>query len=185
MINALTSGSMVKVNANYAVRNLKLAKWVSEVVALCKPDYVQWCDGSQQEFDALVEHAKLAGQARDWQGARQAWVKALELTPPGSEQYRLTKARIKNIDLQLSEKNAWKKWLAKLGPIGPAITVLSLNIFRFVTSIGDWPCLALTMIRVLPSSPRPSNALIICPIDVSTNLMALRRPGLGVAAGSR
>jgi hypothetical protein len=38
----------------------------------------------QQEFDALVEHAKLAGQARDWQGARQAWVKALELVPPDS-----------------------------------------------------------------------------------------------------
>jgi len=34
------------------------------------------------------------------------------------------------------------------------------------------------------ASPRLSNALIICPIDLSTNLMALR-PGLGVAAGSR
>ncbi len=77
----------------------------------------------QQEFDALVEHAKLAGQARDWQGARQAWVKALELAPPDSEQYRLTRARIENIDLQLSEKNAWKKWLAKLGPIGTFLLV--------------------------------------------------------------
>ena len=53
----------------------------------------------QQEFDALVEHAKLAGQARDWQGARQAWAKALELLPPDSEEYRLTKTRIENIDL--------------------------------------------------------------------------------------
>lgn len=56
---------------------------------------------------------------------------------------------------------------------------------RLVRSTGDWPCLALTMIRVLSTSPRFCNAIIICPIDVSTNLMALRRPGLGVAAGSR
>src|SRR5580658_3318691 len=85
----------------------------------------------QQEFDALVEHAKLAGQARDWQGARQAWVKALELAPPDSEQYRLTKARIENIDLQLSEKNAWKKWLARLGPIGTFLLV-TLSKFKLL-----------------------------------------------------
>ena len=85
----------------------------------------------QQEFDALVEHAKLAGQARDWQGARQAWVKALELLPPGSEEYRLTKTRIENIDLQLSDKNAWKKWLAKLGPIGTFLLV-TLSKFKLL-----------------------------------------------------
>jgi Zn-dependent protease len=77
----------------------------------------------QQEFDALVQHAKLAGQARDWQGARQAWVKALELLPPDSEEYRLTQTRIENIDLQLSEKNVWKKRLAKLGPVGTGLLV--------------------------------------------------------------
>lgn len=77
----------------------------------------------QQEFDALVQHAQLAGQARDWQGARQAWVKALELVPPDSEEYQLTKMRIENIDLQLSESNVWKKRLAKLGPIGTFLLV--------------------------------------------------------------
>jgi Zn-dependent protease len=77
----------------------------------------------QQEFDALVEHAKLAGQARDWQGARQAWVQALELLPPDSAEYQLTKTRIENIDLQLSEGNVWKKRLAKLGPIGTFLVV--------------------------------------------------------------
>jgi Zn-dependent protease len=85
----------------------------------------------QQEFDALVEHAKLAGQARDWPGARQAWVKALELAPPDSEEYRLTKTRIENIDLQLSDKNAWKKWLAKLGPIGTFLLV-TLSKFKLL-----------------------------------------------------
>jgi len=77
----------------------------------------------QQEYDALVEHAKLAGQARDWNGARQAWVRASELVPPDSEEYRLTKMRIENIDLQLSEKNAWKKRFAKLGPVGTFLLV--------------------------------------------------------------
>ncbi len=77
----------------------------------------------QQEFDALVEHAKLAGQARDWQGARQAWVKALELLPPDSAEYQLTKTRIENIDLQLSDKSVWKKRFAKLGPIGTFLVV--------------------------------------------------------------
>jgi Zn-dependent protease len=77
----------------------------------------------QQELDALVQHAKLAGQARDWHGARQAWAKALELLPPDSEEYRLTKTRIENIDLQLSDGNAWKKRFAKLGPIGTFLLV--------------------------------------------------------------
>jgi Zn-dependent protease len=77
----------------------------------------------QQEFDALVQHAQLAGQARDWQGARQAWARALELVPPDSDQYRLAKVRIENIDLQLSEKNIWKKRLAKLGPVGTFLLV--------------------------------------------------------------
>ena len=85
----------------------------------------------QQEFEALVQHAKLAGQARDWQGARQAWVKALELLPPDSDEYRLTKTRIENIDLQLSDKSAWKKWLAKLGPIGTFLLV-TLSKFKLL-----------------------------------------------------
>jgi Zn-dependent protease len=85
----------------------------------------------QQEFEALVQHAKLAGQARDWQGARQAWVKALELLPPDSDEYRLTKTRIENIDLQLSDRSAWKKWLAKLGPIGTFLLV-TLSKFKLL-----------------------------------------------------
>jgi Zn-dependent protease len=97
----------------------------------------------QQEFDALVQHAKLAGQARDWQGARQAWVKALELLPPDSEEYRLTKTRIENIDLQLSEKNVWKKRLAKLGPVGTGVLV--------ALSKGKLLLLGLTKITTLVS----------------------------------
>jgi Zn-dependent protease len=70
------------------------------------------------EFEALSQQAKLAGSARDWQGAKIAWERALALAPPGSEQYRTAKARIQNIDLQLSDKSIWAKRLAKLGPVG-------------------------------------------------------------------
>ena len=32
-----------------------LEKWVNEVTALCTPDQVQWCDGSQEEWNTLTE----------------------------------------------------------------------------------------------------------------------------------
>jgi Zn-dependent protease len=71
-----------------------------------------------QEFDALTQHAKLAGQAGDWHGAKFAWEKALPLLPPDSSEYRTAKSRIDNINLQLSDKNVWAKRAAKLGPVG-------------------------------------------------------------------
>jgi phosphoenolpyruvate carboxykinase (GTP) len=32
-----------------------LGAWVEELVALCKPDAVRWCDGSRREYDELCE----------------------------------------------------------------------------------------------------------------------------------
>jgi phosphoenolpyruvate carboxykinase (GTP) len=45
---------------NY-VTNTKLRTWVEKMVALCKPDNVHWCDGSQEEYDLLCEQMVSAG----------------------------------------------------------------------------------------------------------------------------
>ncbi|MCK4546340.1 MAG: phosphoenolpyruvate carboxykinase (GTP) [Candidatus Eisenbacteria sp.] len=42
-------------------RNKKLLAWVEEIQALCKPDEVYWCDGSQEEYDRIVEGTVRSG----------------------------------------------------------------------------------------------------------------------------
>ncbi len=43
------------------VRNQKLKAWVEEIAGLCKPDSIYWCDGSQEEYDALCAQLVKAG----------------------------------------------------------------------------------------------------------------------------
>jgi phosphoenolpyruvate carboxykinase (GTP) len=43
------------------VKNQKLIRWVEECAALCKPDKVHWCDGSQDEYDRLCEELVKSG----------------------------------------------------------------------------------------------------------------------------
>ena len=48
---------------SYEVKNLRLAQWVQETVALCQPDAVHWCDGSQAEYDHLMAQMVATGSA--------------------------------------------------------------------------------------------------------------------------
>ena len=36
-------------------KNKKLLEWVEEVALLAKPDRVEWCDGSDAEWDRLTQ----------------------------------------------------------------------------------------------------------------------------------
>jgi phosphoenolpyruvate carboxykinase (GTP) len=38
------------------LKHTKLRRWLEEMVSLCKPDAIHWCDGSQAEYDTLCEH---------------------------------------------------------------------------------------------------------------------------------
>ncbi len=44
-------------------KNKKLLSWVEEIKALCKPDQVKWCDGSQEEYDGLMAQMVASGVA--------------------------------------------------------------------------------------------------------------------------
>src|SRR5690242_20720899 len=37
------------------VRHKRLRNWVQDMVVLCKPDLVYFCDGSQEEYDELCQ----------------------------------------------------------------------------------------------------------------------------------
>jgi phosphoenolpyruvate carboxykinase (GTP) len=43
------------------VKNARLVAWVADMAALCKPDRIYWCDGSQAEYDRLCQELVEAG----------------------------------------------------------------------------------------------------------------------------
>ncbi|NBY04732.1 MAG: phosphoenolpyruvate carboxykinase (GTP), partial [Betaproteobacteria bacterium] len=48
-------------NAPPFVQHATLVAWVSEIAALCKPNAIHWCDGSQAEYDTLCQQLVDAG----------------------------------------------------------------------------------------------------------------------------
>src|SRR6202158_4283475 len=44
-------------------RNQQLVQWVEEVGRLCTPDRVHWCDGSTEEYEAMLGLMVLSGVA--------------------------------------------------------------------------------------------------------------------------
>src|SRR5215471_7137420 len=53
--------AQVQVQRDYEVKNPRLLAWVEEMIELCKPERVYWCDGSQKEYDRLLDAMVAAG----------------------------------------------------------------------------------------------------------------------------
>src|SRR5712672_3681038 len=41
--------------STYKIQHDELKEWVNEMVRICQPEDVQWCDGSKEEYDGLCE----------------------------------------------------------------------------------------------------------------------------------
>jgi phosphoenolpyruvate carboxykinase (GTP) len=51
-------------NDSSMTKNKKLITWVDDMAKMCKPEKVYWCDGSQDEYDAMIKIAVDAGLAK-------------------------------------------------------------------------------------------------------------------------
>ena len=51
----------LNLNTPSYVKHARLIAWVADMVALCKPDNIYWCDGSQDEYQRLCQQLVIAG----------------------------------------------------------------------------------------------------------------------------
>ena len=54
----------LNLNTPSYVKNARLIAWVADMVALCKPKDVYWCDGSEEEYQRLCQQLVDAGTFR-------------------------------------------------------------------------------------------------------------------------
>jgi phosphoenolpyruvate carboxykinase (GTP) len=59
-MNAVTQ-PVIDLNVPDHVKNPRLVAWVADMVALCKPAAIHWCDGSEAEYNALCQQLVDAG----------------------------------------------------------------------------------------------------------------------------
>src|SRR6266404_4881062 len=57
------SSLTLDVETRSAKRHKRLAQWVEECAQLCKPERVHWCDGSSEEYQAMLRVMVLSGTA--------------------------------------------------------------------------------------------------------------------------
>src|SRR3989449_10649477 len=57
------SSLALDVESSSAKRRKRLTQWVEECAQLCKPERVHWCDGSSEEYQAMLRAMILSGTA--------------------------------------------------------------------------------------------------------------------------
>jgi phosphoenolpyruvate carboxykinase (GTP) len=57
------SSLALEVETSSGKNNRALVRWVEEVAELCKPDRIHWCDGSAEDYQAMLRLMTLAGVA--------------------------------------------------------------------------------------------------------------------------
>ena len=62
-MSSLTSDTETMTEKKAAVKHKQLAAWVKEVAQICKPDQVHWCNGSHEEYQAMLQRMVLTGSA--------------------------------------------------------------------------------------------------------------------------